>query len=150
MLVSGFFLPFWNLTGTGPPSFDTLYGAGRFVIYNLNPILQGGDSVAAMLAFLVLASILVVGLAGVLGTYPTTSGALGILGMLMLTLGPVLLVPNFSFATDNYGSGYWALWVLAVLNIFVGLAGRGRPRQPLPPAPQVATPPPPVPAPAPS
>jgi hypothetical protein len=151
-LFSVFFLPFWNLTSGSADQFDTLYVALRFTVYNLGAILALNISQASFLAIVVLGAAALVAVSGTLGIFPKGAGAAGALGMLGLTVGPVFLFPGYAFSFDNFGVGFWALWVLSVANLFVGIAlgGRGKPA-PLPEAATMAAPAAPeVPSPAPA
>jgi hypothetical protein len=125
-LFSVFFLPFWNLTSVSDTQFDTLYVALRFTVYNLGTILQWNIAQATVLALLTLGASALVALSGVLGTYPRGAGAAGVVGMLGLTAGPFLLFPGNTFSFDSFGIGFWALWVLSIANLFVGIALLGR------------------------
>ncbi|HYC26901.1 MAG TPA: hypothetical protein VEB67_02625 [Nitrososphaerales archaeon] len=123
VIFSAFFLPFWDLTtGPGLP-FDSLYGAAKFTQGELTAISQMGLPAVTELAVLVLAASLLVAVSGAFGVYPKAGGILGVVGMLALTLGPVLIYPTASISSSDFGTGFWALWVLSVANLFVGLAG---------------------------
>lgn len=152
-LFSAFFLPFWNLTSTTSTGFDSLYTALRFTLYNFQAISQTGVVEAILLAVVLGACLALVAVSGVLGAFPGKAGVVGVAGMLGLTLGPILLYSGFDFSPSNYGAGFWALWVLSIVNIFAGLAVGRKPKpaaapklSPSPPAEPSALAPEPIPA----
>jgi hypothetical protein len=119
ILVSSFFLPFWNFT-TGGAQLSTLYGTFRFTIDDLGTILGWNFAPVTALAAAFIVAFALVEASGVLGAYPTSAGALGVLGMLVLTVVPVLVFPSFDFSPGDFGAGYWAIWALSAANLFVG------------------------------
>ena len=144
VLLCGFFLPFWDLTsGAGKP-FDTLYGAARFTQSDLASIGQLGLPQVTVLAYLVLVAALVIALSGVLGVFPKVGGALGIVGMLALTLGPSVLFPAAAISLSDFGAGFWVIWGLSFVNLLIGItAGRSPGQEALAaPAPAQSQPPP--------
>ena len=148
VLVCSFVLPFWNLTTSAGAQLDTLYGAIRFTTDNLGTISQWGLLQVNILAYLVLGAAGLVAVSGLLGVFPSKAGLIGVIGMVLLTLGPLLLFPTFSFTPDNYGAGFWAIWGLSVANLVVGQVSRDRQSQTVEPVPQTPTAPAPQPAPA--
>ncbi len=154
VLVCSFFLPFWNLTTGSGAQLDTLYGALRFTLTDLGTISQWGLMQVSLLAYLVLGAALLVAMSGALGVFPGKAGLLGVGGMVLLTLGPLLLFPTFSFSLDNYGVGFWSVWGLSVANLVVGQAarqtGQKEPQAQAAPPPTQAPPPAPAPAPTPA
>ncbi len=126
ILVSAFFLPFWNLTTGQSAAFDSLYTTLRYVLSDLAAIQNLGLEQATVLALVILLSGVMVMAAGLFGVFPLGSGILGLLAMAGLTFGPTLLFPSYVVDRANYGTGFWAIWAMSLLLLVAASWARRR------------------------
>jgi hypothetical protein len=110
-----FGLPFSDAaTGPGTPA-ETLYGNFAYFVWNIGALRGGQNPQLTLMGYVYIAVGSAIIVAGLLGGAPFVSGALGIAGMTTAAEAPFLIYTGYSFSEANYGSGFWAAWVISAL-----------------------------------
>ncbi len=68
---------------------------------------------------LIVVSFIILVIAGALGIYPLRSGAIGVLGMILITISSIFN-PVLGFNIPSYGAGYFIVWGVSVAAIVIG------------------------------
>jgi len=114
ILVSVFLLPFGTLPGISDTS-STLYSAFGRVVSHLSAVESSGDTDLLTTDFMLVAAVIILTIAGLVGIFPLGSGVLGLIGVGMLTMSPYL--NNDLTAPVTWGAAFYVIWLASFLSI---------------------------------
>jgi len=119
ILITVFLLPFGYITlPSGRVSEQTFFLTVEQLIENITVEIQQ-PTLLLFYEIMLVVSFSTMIIAGVLGFHPVRSGAVGILGMIMLTVLSVFH-PQRGFNIPSYGIGYFAAWGLSIAEVLIG------------------------------
>ncbi len=136
ILAGVFVLPF-SATSAGLGSAESqqssLYNTFTGVYSSLSQLQAAGDTQTITLAYLILIATILLIIAGLVGIFPLGTGVLGIVGMVLLTLGPYLVLPNYAVNLSDYGVAFYVLWIASIIalaaSFWHGKRGKGSMQQ---------------------
>lgn len=118
ILVAVFLLPFGHFTlPSGQVSEKTLFLTVRQLVETI--MVDTQQPMNLLYEAMLIVSFATLIIAGVLGFYPMRSGAIGILGMVIVTTMS-MFPPQLGFTIPQYDIGYFAAWGFSIAGIVVG------------------------------
>ena len=111
ILVAIFLLPFGGNSGS-----STLYGTVSPMIKNLSAVQSSGNTAKLSYDYTWIIAFVLLVIAGVVGFFPLGAGVLGMVGMAMITISPVLIYPSGPY-TLSTGPGFYVAWVASVVSL---------------------------------
>lgn len=125
MLAAFFLLPFAAISGYTFQG-ETLYSAFSVAVTNLPQSEGGGAAGFALPPLVLIASGILIMVAGLAGAFPRGSGILGTTAMTIMTTAPYFTGAASSYVFSSFYSGFYIIWVTAVVAIIASLLGRVR------------------------
>jgi hypothetical protein len=121
ILFSIFLLPTSSLTNSQTNAPDSVYTILVFFIVNFGPIQSIPFGSLVEIAYLCIASSVLMIASGVLGLRPRIAGVLGVLGVVLLWVAGTLS-PNYASSAIQYGMGLYAIIILSLAQLVVSFS----------------------------
>lgn len=136
ILAGVFLLPFSAVTASlGSPAAqqNSLYATFTALYGGLGQVQASGDVPTITLTYIVLVATILLIIAGLVGIFPLGTGVLGIVGMALVTVGPYMVIPGYTFNASNFGVGFYMLWIASIIalaaSFWHGKGGKGAMQQ---------------------
>ena len=136
ILAGVFILPFTATSaglGSAESQQNSLYNTFTGVYSSLGQLQATGDTQTMTLAYLILIATVLLIIAGLVGIFPLGTGVLGIVGMVLLTLGPYLVMPDYAVVLSDYGVAFYVIWIASIIalaaSFWHGKGGKGSMQQ---------------------
>lgn len=119
ILMAVFLLPFGRFTlPSGQVSGQTFFLTVRQLIESIMVSIQQPTGLLLYEIMLIISFVIMV-IAGIIGFYPMRSGAIGILGMIIVTVVSIFH-PQIGFNIPSYDAGYFVAWGFSIGEAVVG------------------------------
>jgi hypothetical protein len=123
-LLAAFLLPFSSIAEGSTNSLDSLLVIFKIFVIGVTNLQTVGLTQLAELAYIYMASFIIIVVAGLVGAFPRWSAFLGIVGMATLTFSPFAVFTSYSLASTGFGVGFYAIWVTSILGFFAAYWSR--------------------------
>jgi hypothetical protein len=123
-LLSAFLLPLSSIAEGPGGSVDSFLAMFKLFITTLPAIQRVGLTQLTELAYVYMASFVLLVLAGIIGAYPKWSAVLGIISIAAVTISPFAIFTSYNFGTSNYGVGFWVIWATSLLAVYAAYWSR--------------------------